>query len=85
MTVLKIKNFTATDDLLFFVGLLKAMIGYFFSKKVGGFGLALLVDLPKPLERYQEKELSRYSVEHDIAGWPIHPVTKERTVRLLPK
>lgn len=54
------------------------------SKKVGEFGLGLLVDLPKPLDTYQEKSLQLFPVQYDIAGWPVHPTTKERSVRLLP-
>lgn len=64
---------------------MKAIIGYFWSKKMGEVGLNLLVDLPKPLDKYQERNLRDYPVEYDIAGWPINPFTKERTVRVLPK
>lgn len=67
----------------FVLGLIKALLGYFVSKKVGEFGMGLLVDLPKPLDQYQEKELRQHPVEYDVGGWPIHPVTKKRTVRVL--
>lgn len=61
------------------------MIGLICIKKVGEFGLGMLVDLPKPLEGYQESEIMYRPVIYDVGGWPVHPDTKERTVRLLPK
>lgn len=64
---------------------MKAIIGHCCSKKLGELGLGLLIDLPKPLDHYQEKSLSGYPVRYDIAGWPVHPITKKRTVRVLPK
>lgn len=49
------------------------------------FGLDALIDLPRPLDRYQEPALSYRPVEYDLVGWPIHPDTKERSVRTITK
>lgn len=46
--------------------------------------MAMLIDLPKPLDAYQEKELRDRPVSYDVVGWPVHPDTGERTVRALP-
>lgn len=48
-------------------------------------GLALLIDLPRTLEKYQESELAYRPVQYDEAGWPVHPDSKERSVRVLTK
>ncbi|XP_018565071.2 uncharacterized protein LOC108906326 [Anoplophora glabripennis] len=71
--------------ILMFLGIVKGLIGLFCMKKIGELGLGLLVDLPKPLESYQETELMQRPVIYDVGGWPVHPDTKERTVRILPK
>lgn len=47
--------------------------------------MGLLVDLPKPLDNYQEKEIAQRPVIYDVGGWPVHPDTKRRTVRALSK
>ncbi|XP_030753337.1 uncharacterized protein LOC115880293 isoform X2 [Sitophilus oryzae] len=45
--------------------------------------MSMLVDLPKPLDEYQEKELKGRTVCYDVAGWPVHPDSGERSVRIL--
>ncbi|ERL92626.1 uncharacterized protein LOC109546905 [Dendroctonus ponderosae] len=69
---------------LMFLGLLKGLLGMLGSKTVGEYGMGMLIDLPKPLDSYQEKELRNRSVCYDVVGWPVHPDTGERTVRMLP-
>ncbi|KAJ8977645.1 hypothetical protein NQ317_003623, partial [Molorchus minor] len=71
--------------ILMLLGIMKGLIGLLCNKKIGEFGLGLLVDLPKPLDEYQEEELKDREVCYDVGGWPVHPDTKERTVRVLPK
>ncbi|XP_015837448.1 uncharacterized protein LOC103313625 [Tribolium castaneum] len=70
---------------LIFLGMLKGLLGLCCWDKIGMYGLGLLIELPRPLNQYQEKELERRSVVYDIGGWPIHPDTHERSVRVLPK
>ncbi|XP_060536460.1 uncharacterized protein LOC132708264 [Cylas formicarius] len=65
--------------------LLKGLIGLYFCRQVGEIGLDLLIDLPIPLVEYQEQHLKARTVCYDVGGWPIHPDTGERTVRVLPK
>nr|CAH7746378.1 unnamed protein product [Callosobruchus chinensis] len=71
--------------LLLFLGIIKGLLGLYVSKQIGESGLGLLVDLPKPLNQYQEKEFKQRPVVYDIAGWPVNPDTRERNVRVLPK
>nr|CAI5819350.1 unnamed protein product [Callosobruchus analis] len=71
--------------LLLFLGIVKGLLGLYVSKQVGESGLGLLVDLPKPLNQYQEKEFKQRTVVYDVAGWPVNPDTRERNVRVLPK
>lgn len=47
--------------------------------------MGMLVDLPRPLDQYQERELKYKTVRYDVGGWPVHPETGERTVRILNK
>ncbi|XP_023023812.2 uncharacterized protein isoform X1 [Leptinotarsa decemlineata] len=70
--------------LLMFLGIIKGLIGMFCSRKMAEVGLGMLVDLPKPLDHYQEKEFRHLPVQYDIGGWPIDPYTYKRTVRVLP-
>lgn len=63
---------------------MKGLLGICGSKKIGQYGMAMLIDLPKPLDAYQEKELRDRPVSYDVVGWPVHPDTGERTVRALP-
>lgn len=43
----------------------------------------MLIDLPRPLPYYQEPCLACREVVYDEAGWPVHPDTGERTVKVL--
>lgn len=43
------------------------------------FGLNILLDLPHPINQYYEPELKCDKVVYDCDGWPVHPVTQERT------
>ncbi|XP_068895292.1 uncharacterized protein [Tenebrio molitor] len=70
---------------LIFLGMIKGLIGLCCCARVGSYGLYLLIDLPRPLSHYQEKQLERRPVIYDIGGWPIHPDTLQKTVRVLPK
>ncbi|KAG5890211.1 hypothetical protein JTB14_028753 [Gonioctena quinquepunctata] len=69
---------------MMFLGIMKGLIGMYCSKNIAELGLGMLVDLPKPLDRYQEEEYKDLPVQYDIGGWPINPYTYERTVRVLP-
>ncbi|XP_050301363.1 uncharacterized protein LOC126739638 [Anthonomus grandis grandis] len=69
---------------LMFLGCLKGLMGTFGSKKIGEYGMDALIDLPKPLDRYRETNLKGREVCYDVVGWPVHPDTGERTVRMLP-
>jgi len=66
------------------LGLIKAVIGVCGSRKIGEYGMAMLIDLPKPLDQYREPDLKDRPVCYDVVGWPVHPDTGERTVRTLP-
>ncbi|XP_071051145.1 uncharacterized protein [Onthophagus taurus] len=70
---------------LIFMGLLKGILGLMFFPKLGMCGMNLLVDLPRPMKKYQEPELAGQPVIYDVAGWPIHPQTGKRSVRPLSK
>lgn len=60
-------------------------MGVFCFAPVGMCGLGLLVDMPRSLEKYQESELANRPVQYDEVGWPIHPDTGKRSVRILTK
>lgn len=62
------------------LGLLKALIGKCYPT-VGMWGIGVLIDLPRPIHHYQERDLRCHKVVYDIAGWPIHPITRKRTVK----
>ncbi|XP_050352510.1 uncharacterized protein LOC126774897 [Nymphalis io] len=52
---------------------------------VGLWGLDLLLQTPRKLDRYYENYLKCRTVVYDNEGWPIHPDTKQRSVRLISK
>lgn len=52
---------------------------------VGLYGLSVLTEIPVPLEKYYEPEFQKLEVQYDPFGWPVHPFTNEKTVRVLPK
>ncbi|KAL1514232.1 hypothetical protein ABEB36_003520 [Hypothenemus hampei] len=66
-----------------FLGFMKGLVGLCCSKKLAEYGLSTLIDLPKPLNSYRESELKDRPVYYDVIGWPVHPDTGERTVRIL--
>ncbi|XP_019881309.1 uncharacterized protein LOC109609134 [Aethina tumida] len=70
---------------LFLLGFIKGVLGLFVSKKIGSAGLHLLIDLPRNLHEYQEYELKHRCIIYDVAGWPVHPDTRERSVRAMTK
>ncbi|KAJ8942328.1 hypothetical protein NQ318_005320 [Aromia moschata] len=45
--------------------IIKGIIGICCSKNIGEFGLGLLIDLPKPLDEYQEDDLKERAVAYD--------------------
>lgn len=65
-----------------FLGLAKGIIGLICSRKIGMFGLNLLLDLPHPINHYYEPPLRSEKVIYDCDGWPVHPVTHKR-VRII--
>ncbi|KAF5274105.1 hypothetical protein FQR65_LT04503 [Abscondita terminalis] len=70
---------------LIFLGILKGLIGVCCWAPIGMWSLGALIDLPRPLDRYQEHELSHYPVVYDQTGWPVHPRSGKRSVRALSK
>ncbi|CAG9782908.1 unnamed protein product [Diatraea saccharalis] len=69
---------------LLMLGLLKAISGLFFHC-IAKWGLYRLIQTPRKLEKYHEYCLKNRNVVYDDEGWPVHPDTKKRTVRLLSK
>ncbi|XP_059049428.1 uncharacterized protein LOC131844532 [Achroia grisella] len=69
---------------LWFLGFLKASVGLVF-RSVGAWGLDRLLLMPRKLEHYYENSLRDRPVVYDEQGWPVHPDTKLRTVRLINK
>ncbi|VVC95421.1 unnamed protein product [Leptidea sinapis] len=69
---------------LLLLGLVKAFLGLF-CMCIGTQGLHLLLQMPRKLDHYYEAGLRKYTVEYDKDGWPIHPETKKRGVRLVSK
>lgn len=63
---------------LLFLGLTKALIGVCCCPPMGMWGLCIILDLPKRMNRYYEKEIRKYEVEYDADEWPVHPVNKKR-------
>lgn len=88
----RVDHFTLTNDilnliffvilfvifLLFVLGLTKALLGLC-CVRIGMWGLNILLDLPKPMNRYYDKDIMDRPVRYDASGWPIHPDTGERT------
>lgn len=63
--------------LLFVLGLTKALLGLCCTT-IGIWGLDILLNLPKPMGRYYDKDLMNRPVQYDADGWPIHPDTGEK-------
>ncbi|KAI4467072.1 protein hapless 2 [Holotrichia oblita] len=64
------------------LGLTKALLGLC-SLPIGTWGLNVLLDLPKPMNKYYDGKLAGRFVVYDEEGWPIHPDTGRR-VRNIP-
>lgn len=64
------------------LGLTKALLGLC-CLPIGSWGLNVLLDLPKPMNKYYDRNLAGRPVEYDDEGWPIHPDTRRR-VRNIP-
>ncbi|KAL3206768.1 hypothetical protein MRX96_039926 [Rhipicephalus microplus] len=60
-------------------GFLKGCLGVVGCRRVGQYGLHSCVYGRGHLKQYYEPELSKYIVQHDNEGYPIHPKTKLRT------
>ncbi|XP_049821055.1 uncharacterized protein LOC126265013 [Aethina tumida] len=70
---------------LLLLGFLKGLLGLLISKKIGMAGLHMLIDLPRTMYEYQESKLKHRCIIYDVAGWPVHPDTQERSVRVMTK
>lgn len=58
-------------------------MGLYCCAPVGMWGLGMLIDLPRPLDHYQEPHLMHIPVRYDETGWPVHPDTGKRSVRAI--
>ncbi|KAL4715262.1 hypothetical protein ACJJTC_007844 [Scirpophaga incertulas] len=67
---------------LLMLGLTKAILGLF-CRCVAQWGINCMIETPRKLDEYYEANLKQRPVEYDEEGWPIHPDTKKRTVRLI--
>ncbi|XP_044731177.1 uncharacterized protein LOC123294147 [Chrysoperla carnea] len=64
------------------LGLLKGILGLLIPR-IGIWGMDKITPHPHVLCEYREKSLNGRCVMHDDSGWPIHPDTFEKTVRVL--
>lgn len=67
---------------LLLMGLTKAVIGLCCFVPVGIWGLEMLIGI-RPLKEYYEDELADRDIVYDEDGWPVHPDTHQRTVRII--
>ncbi|XP_022826060.1 uncharacterized protein LOC111356065 [Spodoptera litura] len=74
--------FTGVIVALLLLGCIKAILGLIFSC-IGMWGLDQMVQLPRKIDRYYEGNLRCRPVEYDCEGYPIHPDSRERTVRMI--
>lgn len=65
-------------------GFLKGVIGLMIPC-LGSWGLDQVLEAPRRIDHYYEKELWERKVQYDSNGWPIHPDTKKKTVRVISK
>lgn len=56
-------------------GFIKALLGLLGWKKVGRFGIHSCLYGKAHLKHYYEFDISKYPVQHDCQGYPIHPKT----------
>ncbi|XP_050296866.1 hapless 2 [Anthonomus grandis grandis] len=68
---------------LFYMGMLKAMIGCCLLP-IGLWGLDKILDLPKKLNKYYERDLKEQEVVYDADGWPVHPETGKKVNVIAP-
>lgn len=66
----------------FILGLVKAVLGLILPC-VGSNGLYRLFQKPRKLDHYYENSLRAREVIYDADGWPVHPDSKQRNVRLV--
>lgn len=59
-------------------GFVKAFLGCIGCKSVGECGIHPCIYSKRRLKRYYEREISKYTVQHDCEGYPVHPKTKQR-------
>ncbi|CAG9860558.1 unnamed protein product [Phyllotreta striolata] len=67
---------------LLVMGLVKGVAGICVVP-IGLWGLEVVLDLPKKIDRYYERDINRLAVVYDANGWPVHPETGDR-VRNIP-
>ncbi|XP_050508829.1 hapless 2 [Diabrotica virgifera virgifera] len=67
---------------LLVMGTIKALLGLCFIP-IGIWGLDIILDLPRKINKYHENDISHMRVIYDEFDWPIHPVTGVR-VRNIP-
>ncbi|XP_073945164.1 uncharacterized protein isoform X7 [Choristoneura fumiferana] len=65
-------------------GFLKGAIGLVIPC-LGSCGLDRVLEAPRRIDHYYEKELWERKVQYDSNGWPVHPDTKKKTVRVISK
>ncbi|XP_061711308.1 uncharacterized protein LOC133520700 isoform X2 [Cydia pomonella] len=68
--------------MLLFLGVLKGLLGLVWPR-AGVWGLDWILEEPKPIDRYREHCLRTRQVVYDTKGWPVHPDTRKRTVRVV--
>ncbi|XP_063634410.1 uncharacterized protein LOC134805054 [Cydia splendana] len=68
--------------MLLFLGVLKGLLGLVWPR-AGLWGLDWVLEEPRPIDRYRERCLRARQVVYDSKGWPVHPDTGKRTVRVV--
>ncbi|XP_035430412.2 uncharacterized protein LOC118262875 isoform X1 [Spodoptera frugiperda] len=74
--------FTGVIVALLLLGCIKAILGLVFSC-IGMWGLDQMVQFPRKIDHYYEESIRCRQVEYDCQGYPVHPDTKMKTVRML--
>lgn len=64
---------------------MKGLLGLVCCRKIGMFGLNVLLDLPHPILRYYESSLTHCEVIYDEKGWPVHPHNRCKRTRVISK
>ncbi|XP_063545780.1 uncharacterized protein LOC134753772 [Cydia strobilella] len=68
--------------MLLFLGVLKGLLGLVWPR-AGVWGLDWILEEPRPMDRYRERCLRARRVVYDTKGWPVHPDTRKKTVRVV--